>query len=509
MEQPLKTPLFLNLNRWREKVRTLAGNVFSPPYLPKNFILFYLLTSATHFAIMLMNYSPSYWHSSLTAKGIAPGRVYETSPMEWLIICVIYLSIALFCLTTFNYHWSLLGWFTAEVIHFYGMSRWLENCSFSRWSISAGAICESFDARIFWIIAAIPVGFLFATNLQPSGHRLPQKKFDRGFFGGTVFFSAAWCLLLLFGIIASAQKPTSGWIPLELDRNPPPLQHAAHAYDTKRNKLVMFGGATEYVNGQWKYKNETWEWDGKKWLNVSPPPQDSPTGRTASGMAYDEERDVIVLYGGFSKGTALCDTWEWDGEKWIGRCPPNCPGARFGHEMYYDSVRRKVVLYGGYDNKTFFNDFWEWDGYTWTKIEIESDSPGASWYALAYNPDEELAFGLLSGSPGGTWTFKDDHWKRLSVGAEPGNRGGMRLVYEPQRKIFVTFGGFSNDFSMNDTWFFDGKNWNQFTDTKFQPPVRSNTVVWYDQVRKHIMLFGGYYDDTVYNDTWELILPDK
>lgn len=510
MEQPfkIKNPALLNLNHWREKVKTLAGNVFSAPYLPKNFILFFLLTSITHFAIMLMNYSTSYWHNDLTAQGIAPGSAYQTSPIDWLIFSILYLSIALFCLTVFNYRWSLIGWLTAEVIHFYGMSRWLEDCSFSRWSISAGAFCESFDVRIFWIIAAIPVGFLFATNLHPSGYSLPKQKLEKGISRAAMAFSAAWGLLLLTGMIASAQKPTTGWVPLELNTNPPPLEHAAYAYDTKRNKLIMFGGAN-YVNEQWIYKNETWEWDGKKWLNVSPPPEDSPKGRTSTGMAYDEERGVIVLYGGYNKSSTLCDTWEWDGEKWRWLCPLNCPGARLGHEMYYDPIRKKVVLYGGSNNKTYFNDAWEWDGTNWARIEMKGDSPVASQYALAYNPDEEFAFGLLSGSPGGTWTFKDDQWTRLSPGLEPSNRSGTRLVYEPQQKVFVTFGGYTNDTTLNDTWFFDNKIWSQFTDTKLQPPIRSNMVIWYDQVRKSIMLFGGYNGGNVYNDTWELILPDK
>ena len=516
------------LNHWREKAKTLAGNVFSPPYLPTKFILFYLLTSITHFAIMLMNYSPTYWHSSLKAKGIAPGNeVFETSPIDWLIFSVVYLSIALFCLTTFNYRWSLIGWFTAEVIHFIGIGSWLEDCNFGRWSISAGAFCESFDARILWVIAAIPVGFLFATNLYPGGYPMPREKLRHGGSDGisraAMHFSAAWSFLLLIGVIASAGQPTSGWVPLELDENPPPLQHAAHTYDTNRNRLVMFGGAND-VDNQLVYINETWEWDGKKWLNVSPPPEDSPSGRTSTSIAYDEERGVTVLYGGHNKSGTQCDTWEWDGKKWSWLCPPDCPGARFGHEMYYDPIRKQVVLYGGYDNKTHFNDAWGWDGDNWTRIEMKDSSPVASHFALAYDPDKDYAFGLLSGFPGGTWIFKDDQWTHLSTGTEPSNRSGTRLAYEPERKVFITFGGYTtntilnnsglsggytDNAVLNDTWFFDGKNWSQFTDTKFQPPIRSHMVVWYDEVRKRIMLFGGHNDNGVFNDTWELILPQE
>ncbi len=507
MEHSLKQPLAPTLNRWRGKVKTFAGNTFTPPYLPSRFIWFFLLTDLTNLAIVLMNYSPYYWNDSLQTKGAAPILVNETSPVNLLLTEVAYLSVALFCLTVFNYRWSLAGWFSAEVYHFWSINTWLDGCTYGRWSRTLGALCESFDDKVYWIIVAVLLGMLAATYLHPGADSIPREQLKKKTPRVSVVFAAAWGLLLFLGmVVPSAQTPTSGWIPLELDISPPPLQGAVHAYDTKHNKLILFGGVTGYINGRWVYKNETWEWDGKQWRNVSPPPNSSPHPRVSGGMAYDENRDVFVLYGGAGESGPLCDTWEWDGERWIRFCPPNCPGQRYGHEMFYNAARKKVVLYGGYDNKTFFNDAWEWDGYTWTKIEIEGDSPTASLYALAYNPDENFVFGLLSGT-GGTWTYKDNHWTRLSTTAEPSNRGGMRLVYEPERKVFVTFGGFSNNLSLNDTWFFDGKSWNLFTDTNFQPPVRTNMVMWYDRVRKHVMLFGGGNDTVVYGDTWELNFP--
>jgi hypothetical protein len=177
--------------------------------------------------------------------------------------------------------------------------------------------------------------------------------------------------------------------------------------------------------------------------------------------------------------------------------------------MYYDQVSKKVVLYGGYNGETFFKDVWTWDGSAWTKIELKGDSPEASHYALAYNPDEDYAFGLLSGIPGGTWIFKNEQWTRLFLPNEPLNRAGTRLAYDPRQKVFVTFGGYSEDFGLNDTWFFDGKNWNQFTDSPLQPSLRSEMILWYDKVRQHVMLFGGHNDALVFNDMWELVLPDR
>lgn len=509
MDQSLKYPAPLLLNRWREKVKVLAANIFSPPYLPAKLIGFFLLTNVTHFAVIVMNYSPSYWHSSLRGAGFATREVFEVSKTDWALFSLFYLAIALFCLTVFNYRWSLPGWFIAEVVHLWGINSWLYDCNFSRWSVTAGAFCKAYDEKIFFGLAAFALGYVFVTSLNPTGYPLPQRKLDRGISFASMAFSGILIIFLLMGMIAAPQTPTSGWVPLSLERNPPPLEHAAHAYDSEHNKLLIFGGSTEYVNNQWIYNNQTWEWDGEVWRNVSPPLQDSPNPRTSSGMAYDEERDVFVLYGGYGRSGALCDTWEWDGETWHGLCPPKCPGARYAHEMFYDSVRKKVVLYGGYNGKDFLNDAWEWDGDTWTQIEFEEMSPVASSFALAYNPDEMHAFGLLSGTPGGTWTFKDNQWTRLYPGTEPSNRTSTGLAYDPQRKMFVTFGGSSNNISLNDTWFFNGTTWVQYTNTTLQPSVRSNPVIWYDEVRQRVMLFGGYHDPTVFNDTWELILNEE
>lgn len=509
MDVSLKPSATVMLNRWRETVKTHAANIFSPPYLPSKFILFFLLTNITHFAVTVMNYSPAYWHSSLQGKGVAESTAFETSKTDWALFAVVYLGIALLCLSVFNFRWSLTGWFIAEIVHLWSMDSWLDGCNYGNWSITAGKFCEAYDSRLFFGLFAIALGYVLVSGATPAGFPLPQRKVDRGFSFGFMGASFGIITLLFIWMTNAPRTPTVGWVPLTLERNPPPLEHAAHAYDSEHNKLLMFGGAKEYKNGQWYFNNETWEWDGDTWRNVSPPLKDSPNPRTSTGMAYDEARDVFVLYGGLSEsGSALCDTWEWDGETWHGLCPPKCPGARYAHEMYYDAVRQKVVLYGGYNDKDFLNDAWEWDGDTWTEIEIEGTSPGASSFALAYNPDEDLAFGLLSGSPGGTWSFQNNQWTYLAPATEPSNRNGTRLAYDPQRKIFVIFGGFSIDKNLNDTWIFDGKNWQLFTNTTQQPSIRSNTVIWYDEVRERVMLFGGFNSPNLFNDTWELILEE-
>ncbi len=498
------------LDKFRQWFRVQAGNIFSPPYLPPALIVFFLVTVTTNLAIILMNQPLSYWSGGLDVKGMAVnGREMPFSFVELIGWWLLYVVIACLCLAVFNYRWSLIGWLAAEIMHLYAIQNWLRDCRFERWSLQLGALCQSFDPASFWFVAALLLGAALSIYFLPTQPVFANARMTR--LAPRLIAAApfVWVLVLLGATVWSARVPLYGWAPVETATSPGPLQEAEAAYDTKRSRLILFGGASAYLgNDRWDFSDQTWEWDGEDWINVSPAV--SPEGRTRAGLAYDEERGRVVMFGGYGPSGPMCDTWEWDGREWLRKYPRACPSARYGHEMFFDSVRRKVVLYGGYDNKTFFNDAWEWDGENWVKIELEGDSPSASVYALAYNPDGKFALGLLSGWPGGTWTFKDNAWSRLYPDPEPSNRGWTGLAYDPQKKIFVTFGGVSKDTVLNDTWMFDGANWIPFDDSRLQPPIRSDHIIWYDRIRGRVMIFGGHNKAVeIYSDTWELILPEE
>lgn len=116
------------------------------------------------------------------------------------------------------------------------------------------------------------------------------------------------------------------------------------AHDEARGKIVAFGGA---ANGT--LVGGTWTWDGAAWAMA-----DSLTGPgpvVHHAMAYDSRRQRIVMYGGIpNNGPRHADTWEWDGATWERMAPAASPGPRSHHRMAYDAVRGVVVLYGGGDS---------------------------------------------------------------------------------------------------------------------------------------------------------------
>lgn len=140
------------------------------------------------------------------------------------------------------------------------------------------------------------------------------------------------------------------------------------AYDGRRRRIVAFGGRGG--------GNETWEWNGHSWNRVStsgPPPRDHHT------MAYDSRRGRVVIFGGGlqlpdgqfppdTTGAWLRDLWAWDGRHWT-RLAAGGPPSRGGQPgLAYDELRDRLVLFGG----GHLDGTWEWDGRGWRQV---SDPP--------------------------------------------------------------------------------------------------------------------------------------
>lgn len=160
------------------------------------------------------------------------------------------------------------------------------------------------------------------SSTGPAGRTLHTIVYDeaRGIivlFGG----NASEGQLDLEKIIAGIRGDTWEWdgerwkeIPI---KGPPARDHHAMAYDAERKKVVIFGGFNR------AYLGDTWEYDGRQWVQVD---STGPMVRGGKpGMAYDKARKRIILFGGgIGGGTslqpqAMNDTWEWDGRRWVQR----------------------------------------------------------------------------------------------------------------------------------------------------------------------------------------------
>ncbi|HET9953650.1 MAG TPA: hypothetical protein VFQ61_04060 [Polyangiaceae bacterium] len=230
------------------------------------------------------------------------------------------------------------------------------------------------------------------------------------------------------------------------------------AFQLQESKLLTFGGFDHtQASG---YSRETWEFDGELWSKRQTAVQ--PSQRSAYGLAYDSERKVVVLFGGYY-GEFKSDIWEWDGSTWTERCTRRpCstaprPAARGNAMLVYDAARKVSVIYGGLDWERGYSDTWVWDGTSFTEIKTTE------------NPDV-----------------------RESVAA----------TYDPVSSRVLLFGGIGmSGLELNDLWSWDGRTWTLIAPTTPATPRQGAALVW-DEARRRATLLGGERDGQAV-EAWE------
>jgi hypothetical protein len=162
----------------------------------------------------------------------------------------------------------------------------------------------------------------------------------------------------------------AAWTKVDAPVSPPARQAHAMAYDSARRRTVIFGGSGEPPPGGRRPKlGDTWEYDGRTWTRRD---VEGPSPRLAMGAAFDSKRGRLILFGGLGESGFLGDTWSWDGTAWK-RLAETGPEARAMGALAYDAKRDRIVLFGG--RKGFpdgdLDDTWEFDGAAWRRFEAK------------------------------------------------------------------------------------------------------------------------------------------
>jgi hypothetical protein len=308
-------------------------------------------------------------------------------------------------------------------------------------------------------------------------------------FGGRTNWNVAYCLNDLWewnGARWTQRMPntvTNGWTNTisqgwKVSHSDVPVQryHHAMAYDSRRARVVMFGGQAVGPNVTTANLRDLWEWDGTQWHFRA---TNGPIPRIYGSMAFDERRGRTVLFGG-QPLPGLGETaetelvWEWDGERWHTNLPPANPSSanyRAQSRMTYDSFRGVAVFGPTTENWSHWS-FWDWDGVKWTNF-----------------PVVHFTDPIVTAFHGTSW-------------------GGFD--FDKSRRRSTWFGGFQST-THNKTGFFDGKEWTLLTNSTPPPPPRVLPAMAYDSDRRAHVMFGGsltYGGSNATNDTWELIAVD-
>jgi hypothetical protein len=177
----------------------------------------------------------------------------------------------------------------------------------------------------------------------------------------------------------------TSWTELTFAASPPARMSHAMVADTARNNIVMFGGKTADDIGTPLAINDTWVLDDT-WHQIAGA---GPSARYQHAMAYDAKRRKVVLFGGANLQAAqpvLGDTWEFDGTSWTEwHGAIDGPSPRFLASMAFDAKRGVIVLYGGQTFRALNNEVWEFDGERWTQQRPLNSPQGGLSPMLAFD----------------------------------------------------------------------------------------------------------------------------
>jgi len=250
-----------------------------------------------------------------------------------------------------------------------------------------------------------------------------------------------------------------------------------------------------------------WGWDGTHWQRVT---EGGPPGRILGGAAYDEKRDVLILYGGRPVELGKCsqETWEWDGEVWTQK-DAQPPTACDHVKMVYDAANGEAILFSGLDDdENLVNETWSWNGEEW-KLLSEEGPESRGHFGFVYDPSHEQT--LLYGGYASTvtdefWVWKDGAWEEISFPG-PGNLSHFGMAYDTDENALYIFGGANSPSTFSSladkTWVLSGGSWRELSPVS-SPSERGSPAMGYDPVRNRIVLYGGFDSGrNELDDTWE------
>ncbi len=279
-----------------------------------------------------------------------------------------------------------------------------------------------------------------------------------------------------------SQSPAAG---------PSARRHHAVTYDSVRGKVVLFGG----LNGNTDL-GDTWEWTaagpggGGAWLLRS---TTGPSPRDHCGLAYDSVRQKTVLFGGSTPSGFSNQTWEWDGNTWTQVLPPVSPPAMDASVMAYDPGRQRTVLVSTLSG-TGAGRTWQYDGITWAAFTDNTPAALPGYSSLTYDPARSylnlvvpyyggylnLGQATFERNASGPWTYRQ-------YGTLPMSLTGPATVFDPIRNqvLFVDSGAYSGKTSI---WAWNGV-WTLLSSSG--PALAEGRPPVFDAAGGQLLLFGG------------------
>ncbi len=364
---------------------------------------------------------------------------------------------------------------------------------------------------------------------------------------GLGYFSARWSWLKLTPAdAAQASTQASQSAPVKAPDQPPPalaaspiVDRSVHASATGPGSVAVAVGANS-PNARVNIFSDQHRSGGPKPTRPPPPPlQASPVHHTSpwpdvrsqAGVAYAEDRNALVVVGGYRDGKVLTDVAEWSrGEGWrIHESKGNEQALTLLKDaglkwLTYDAHRKRLNLFVTPGNTVLTPQHiavlqWAEETGEWTlRSPATENSPKPfGGVAVTYDTDRRRTV-LLTPEAAPSQRIRVWEWDGTSGAWEdrtnPDDRldspfgGPGAIAYDEDRHRLVMFGGRPPDGRFSwDTWEWDGgaRQWSKHTPDPLPngwPAGRVGAGAAFDKKMGGVVIFGGSAPDKVFSDAW-------
>jgi hypothetical protein len=290
------------------------------------------------------------------------------------------------------------------------------------------------------------------------------------------------------------------WTQVMTEGGPSARARAASALDTRRRRLLVFGGRYRAgETGPYTVYNDVWALDlaTAQWSQVTTSGA-APSGRANASAVYDATADELVIYGGNTSRDGLRYTPQ--GDVWALNLGTGAwrrvatsgmaPRPRLFHAAAIRERQMLVFGGGGADALTgsFYNEAFALDlaTGTWSAVQLSGDDPlGRINHVLIADPTMPRYL-LIAGHDDDALGNRND-----VLALDPGGAVRTLTVGDTFNRMGSGFCDFPPDFANVDT---------------SAPERRSAFVAGVDPRRNRVLVFGGKTDCGTTRDVWAVDL---
>ncbi len=229
------------------------------------------------------------------------------------------------------------------------------------------------------------------------------------------------------------------------------------------------------------------------WRMVS----DAPSARSFCPIAYSEDADVALLFGGQSKWDgALSDTWVYEDRTWKVLDVTTSPSARYGHSMVYIDSTKEFMMSGGVDDAhSHTADWWAFDttNRSWHELDPQDPPWGGPFIPMVYDPDDDVVIMFGGHFEDTLWIYdvQDLLWEVRIPDNSPSQRTNHSAAYIGNGLMMVHGGETLEGTALNDTWMYNYTSdvWTEAVTTN--APIASGNGMAYIPERNEVLMFGA------------------